>query len=108
MKLSDAKKLLKNMRENCLAENKPYKDPKRKEKAEALHIALNALSGAEPDYAAVYNAALKEANEEWVEIIGAKIEEIEESKIVNKEYIIDLLENLLVESYERGNKNEQF
>ena len=76
MKLSEAKKLLKNMRENCLAENKPYKDPKRKEKAEALHIALNALSGAEPEYMSVYNTAMKEANDEWVDKIQAKIYEI--------------------------------
>lgn len=76
MKLSEAKKLLKEMRENCIAENKPYKDPKRKEKGEALHIALNALSGAEPDYMSVYNAALKEANDEWVDKIQAIIDEI--------------------------------
>lgn len=101
MKLSEAKKLLKEMRENCLKENLKYDDPKRKDKADALKIAYGYMSGAEQEYATVYNTAMKERDDDWVEMIHAKIEELEESKIVNKEYIIDLLENLLVESYKK-------
>ena len=104
MKLSEAKKLLKEMRENCLKENLKYDDPKRKDKADALKIAYGYMSGAEQEFSSIYEMGAKERDIEWVDKIQAKIYEIKSDpgfgdfgRAWDEFSIVEMLESLIEE-----------